>query len=358
MLYCINNLKKGHNTAGIKAPQDVFVICRKLGFKEIKFYEPTKRKSVISTRIGAIPTGINNWMRLCRMTKSGDWVLLQHPNENIVIGNHFIKHLRKKGIHFIALIHDLETLRKSLSGNENELKDRNNTADNVLLKMCDYVICHNAVMKDYLVRNGFDKDRVFELEIFDYLHNCELQTGRKKDAPIIIAGNLMEGKCGYLYKMTESGNVPFSLNLYGPNYVESKSINNINYFGSLPPDELPGKLEGSFGLVWDGTEIDRCAGNAGEYIKYNNPHKCSLFLASGIPVIIWKHAALAPFIEKNNLGITVESLNDIKEAVDRLNDTDYEQMLAQTLEISRKLRKGYYLRKVLNKIGILKRTKE
>ena len=33
------------------------------------------------------------------------------------------------------------------------------------------------------------------------------------------------------------------------------------------------KMEGSFGLVWDGTSKDTCIGGFGEYLKFNNPHK-------------------------------------------------------------------------------------
>ena len=352
MYYCMNNLKKGQNTAGIKAPKDVFEICSDCGFQEIKFFEPEKHKSVFLTRIGAVPTGIRNWMRLQNSTKSGDWVLIQHPNENIVVGNYYIKRLKKKGIHFIALIHDLETLRKSLSDIDAGLEKRNSTADNSILSMCDYIICHNSSMKQYLVQKGFEETKIFELGIFDYLYSNDVKTVRVKNSPVVIAGNLQKGKCDYLYKLMDFDSIPFAINLYGPNYSGGDK-KNIHYFGSFPPDDLPGKLEGSFGLVWDGTEIDRCAGNAGEYIKYNNPHKCSLFLASGLPVIIWKQAALASFIEENHLGITIDSLLEIQDRIDAITDSEYEQIVNNTKNISLKLRQGYYLRSVLKEMGIV-----
>ena len=64
MYYCINNLKKGQNTAGVKAPKDVFEICSRCGLGEIVFYDSEKYKSITLTRIGAIPTGISNWKRV------------------------------------------------------------------------------------------------------------------------------------------------------------------------------------------------------------------------------------------------------------------------------------------------------
>ena len=57
-------------------------------------------------------------------------------------------------------------------------------------------------------------------------------------------------------------------------------------FGSFLPDELPSALEGSFGLVWDGDSSKTCSGVFGEYLRYNNSHKASLYLASGFPIIV------------------------------------------------------------------------
>ena len=64
---------------------------------------------------------------------------------------------------------------------------------------------------------------------------------------------------------------------------------------------------------------ETCKGSFGEYLRINNPHKTSLYLASGIPVIIWSKAALAEFIEKNKCGITVDSLYEIADKL-KIND--------------------------------------
>ena len=61
-------------------------------------------------------------------------------------------------------------------------------------------------------------------------------------------------------------------------------LENETYFGSFLPDELPAALEGGFGLVWDGDSAETCSGVFGEYLRYNNSHKASLYLASGFPL--------------------------------------------------------------------------
>ena len=78
----------------------------------------------------------------------------------------------------------------------------------------------------------------------------------------------------------------------------------------------------------------------GEYLSFNNPHKTSLFLASGIPVIIWEKAALADFVRENHCGITVSSLDEIRQAVDSMTDEEYDGLCRRAEQIGRLLRSG------------------
>lgn len=342
MLYCISHFKKDRN-AGAKAPADISRIAKEIGAIEIPFQTSKMYKSVYLTRFLSISVGRQNWKNLIKTVEPGSWIIVQHPNENIYMANRYIDVCRKiKDCHFIALIHDLNSIRKSLMAGEDPLTRRNQLADDVLLKKFDYLICHNDSMKEYLVEHGFDGNRIIVLGIFDYLHDCELPQMRTKEKRVVIAGNLIKNKCEYLYKLMDMKQIPFTLDLFGSGFSLKETPNFVKYHGSCLPDELPGKLEGAFGLVWDGTEIDCCAGNAGEYIRYNNPHKCSLFLASNMPVIIWKEAALAKFVEENGVGISVDSLLDIGDAIDALSELDYRRMVDNTKKISALLRSGYY----------------
>lgn len=352
MLYCINNLKKGYNTAENKAPADVYEISKHIGMKGIVFYEPKKYNNKLITRALASVNSVKNWIRLYKRVKEKDVVLVQHPYEGARIANWFVNLCKKrKSIVFIGLIHDLGSIRGTISKEQNiKTKKRYRILDDVLLRNFDYVITHNDKMQKYLLHRGFDKNKMTTLEIFDYLHNCKLKNNRKKNKSIIIAGNLSPDKCGYLYNLMKKDQLPFNLELYGPNYQDSFQSNQIHYNGVCSPDEVPGVIDGSFGLVWDGNCIDKCAGNTGEYIMYNNPHKCSLFLASNIPVIIWEKAALADFVQKNGVGITVKSLTEIGDRIDELSNDEYLSILKNTIELGKRLRRGYYLKKAVEKL--------
>ena len=125
---------------------------------------------------------------------------------------------------------------------------------------------------------------------------------------------------------------------------------NITYHGAFPPDEINNQLYSGFGLVWDGSSIERCDGNTGEYLKYNNPHKLSLYLVSGIPVVIWKEAAEAKFVEEYGLGITVNSLDELGEKFASLSEEEYFEMVKRVAVVSERLKNGYYLTQAIKEI--------
>ena len=138
--------------------------------------------------------------------------------------------------------------------------------------------------------------------------------------------------------------------LFGPNFDESiNKSQNIHYNGSLPADEVPNALTTGFGLIWDGLTTETCSGDFGEYLKYNNPHKLSLYLSSGLPVIIWAKAAEAEFVKKYNLGFAVNSLNEIPAIFNTLTEDKYCNMANNVKDIASKLTSGYFTKKAITR---------
>ena len=246
----------------------------------------------------------------------------------------------KKNIKLIFLIHDLDSLRKMFPESEKEFKH----IDETMYKIADYIIAHNSLMKNYLVNQGIDDKKIYELGIFDYLAENNLAEKEIKYSKTInIAGNLDTNKCKYI-KGLNTLDKSVKVNLYGLNF--NKDILNsesISYKGAFPADEIPSKLNEGFGLVWDGDGIDGCTGNTGNYLRYNNPHKLSLYLVSGLPVVIWSEAAEAQFVKDNNVGIIVDSIDDFSKKFDELSEQQYYEMVENAKKISGKLRNGEYL---------------
>lgn len=346
MLYYIKISHRKRETAGFKAPDDVNQICDQMGMRPVEFpcfpihYSRLRKRLWLYT---AVPM---HWLKLLLRVKRGSIVFFQHPmyaNKLITPMVRLIRRLKK--CRFVALIHDLESLRKGIGGGVVDYKqDREEYSDTVLLDAFDRIICHNASMRAYMLERGFPAEKLIGLGIFDYL--CP-DNGRVPEltAPpqISVAGNLAPAKSGYVYDMDVSG---VGLNLYGI-YFDADAFHgkeNVRYNGAFHPDELPGALEGSFGLVWDGPVSSTCAGNTGEYLRYNNPHKTSLYLAANLPVIIWDQAALAPFILQNGLGITVSSLDQIGDAVRALAPEDYDRMRKNARAMGERIRGGSFFR--------------
>lgn len=332
-------------TAGFKAPEDVNQICQSMGMRPIDFPKFPNHYSKLRKRLWLYTVVPMNWIKVFFRVKKGDVVLFQHPMYANRLITPMVKGIRKlKGCCFVALIHDLESLRKGIGGVVSYKQDREEYSDTVMLDAFDRVICHNPSMREYMLRQGFADEKLITLEIFDYL--CP-DNGRKPElgdrADIAVAGNLAPTKSGYVYDMDVSS---IRLDLYGIHFQEDAfhGKENVRYNGAFHPDELPGKLEGSFGLVWDGPVSTTCAGNTGEYLKYNNPHKTSLYLAANLPVIIWEQAALASFVKEHGLGITVGSLSQIDAAVRSLSREEYDRMAKNAHAMGEKIRSGYFFR--------------
>lgn len=345
----INRVKT--NTAGSKAKDDIAEICKNEGYKRIVLPTFPENKSKIYKKMWLLFWCPINWLKILFRLPKNSIVLFQHPMYGNRYSNMFIPVIQKlKNVKFIAIIHDLESLRKGIEGIIQNNDKTNNIADNILLKHMNQVICHNEEMKKYLLEKGFLDKKLVTLGIFDYLTDEENNIQTSDENSVSIAGNLATGKSGYIYELIDNlKGTDIKLNLYGNNFDESMANENCVWHGSYPAEKLPGIISGKFGIVWDGPVTSECKGNTGEYLKYNNPHKTSLYLVSGMPVIIWKKAAMSKFVEKENIGITVSFLEQIKEVLDNLDETEYKIMKKNALEISEKLKEGFYFKEAFYK---------
>lgn len=337
-----NNVKN----AGNKARNDVEEIVKREGYQPLvlsvdNWYEMSTLKAQIH-KSKAFGQALDQ-------LKQGDELLIQFPMlHHSFFSTHHVKKVQKRGVKVHFIIHDLEALRYVKVDNILlKHKIRVQIQESGLLGAADGIIAHNPIMKSVLVDKGVEADKIVSLGIFDYLiPNFQEKAGLTKNLPIIVAGNLAQEKAGYLYSLPDAP----AYNLYGVGFDESRSLANETYFGSFLPDELPAALEGGFGLVWDGDSAETCSGVFGEYLRYNNSHKASLYLASGFPVVVWKESALAHFVLDKQCGLAVSSLSDLKENLDILSEEQYKEMLENAKQIGSRLRQGQYLRVALSKL--------
>ena len=337
----------GARNAGNKARNDVEEIVKREG------YQPLLLTVDDWYQMGTLKAQQHKAKALAQafsQLKSGDQLLIQFPMlHHSFFTTRLVRKIQRRGVQVYFIIHDLEALRyANLDTVPLKHKIRVHLQESSLLKIADGVIAHNPIMKSVLVEKGIPEHKLVSLEIFDYLiPNYQEKDGLSKDQPIIVAGNLAQEKAGYLYQLPARP----AYNLYGVGFDESRALANETYFGSFLPDELPAALEGGFGLVWDGDSAETCSGVFGEYLRYNNSHKASLYLASGFPLVVWKQSALSHFVLEKGCGIAVESLHDLKETIDNLSDADYQDLVDNAKRVGQEIRDGHYLKTALKHLS-------
>lgn len=336
---------KNIKNAGNKARNDVEEIVKQEGFSPLLLtVEDWYKMSTIKAQQHKSKALAQAFSRL----KPGDQLLIQFPMlHHSFFTTYLVKKLQARGVKVYFIIHDLEVLRYvNLDTVPLKHKIRVQLQESSLLKAADGLIAHNPIMKSVLVNKGISEQKIVSLGIFDYLiPDFQEKEELSKDQPIIVAGNLAQEKAGYLYSLPAEP----TYNLYGVGFDEKRALSNENYFGSFLPDELPTVLEGGFGLVWDGDSAETCSGVFGEYLRYNNSHKASLYLASGFPLVVWEESALSKFVIENHCGITVASLSELIEKLKKLSEEEYQNLVQCAQTIGKNIRSGFYLKSALER---------
>lgn len=309
------------NTAASKPVQDITDILEKHGFKKVSYNHTSSKLRKVFIEPG-------NWKRQLRKITSTNFIF-QYPVYSHFMMRIMIKDLKKRtDIYKIAIIHDLPSLRFD------QYNSRKVKREIRLLNQFNCLIVHNDNMKRWLSTSGI-KIPMVSLQIFDFLNPTEMDMNRNVSGPLVFAGNLK--KANFLSKL----NIKSRVILMGPNPSQHYP-QNVEYQGQYSSKELPSHLKGSFGLVWDGTSPDSGEGTLGQYTKYNNPHKVSLYLSSGLPVIVWEKAAIAQFVRANHLGLVVSSLSNLDADIKNCSEQNYELMLTNVRRIGQLLREGYF----------------
>lgn len=334
--YQIVEIAGNFNHAGSKATADIAQIASNIGFEEIKVRMRSQKDGTIGKIIRQIGYYID-WEECYKKVKNNSVVILQHPfHYNQITRVKTLKKLKnKKKVKYISVVHDVEELR-AFRYSEYYAEEFE-----VMLQLSDVIIVHNDVMKRWFISKGVNEDKLISLEIFDYLqeHVSSKEVGFEKS--ITIAGNLDTTKCAYIGQLGELKGI--KIHLYGPNFdTKMDQFDNVEYHGSFPVNEIPDRLKCGFGLVWDGNSIDGCKGQSGQYLRYNNPHKLSLYLSSGLPVVIWSKAAEGDFVKRNNVGITVENLYELPHVLDNMTEEKYRELAKNAFSLGKNLRIGKY----------------
>lgn len=254
-------------------------------------------------------------------------IIFQHP---LYAGIHralvrYVAALRK--VSFLCIILDIDGLR---DGDPSLLNQ-----ELALFKRMDYLVVHNNKMAAWLRARGVEKPSA-NLQFFDFLARA-VEIPRTKSPVVAYAGNL--DRAGFVKKLGQVSGALFYI--YGePAPLQEYYSSNTVYKGAFDPYELADQMEGSFGLVWNGEEIDRLKGDYDKYLELISPHKLSQYIVAGLPVIVPEQAAVAELVRQLNIGFTVRSLSEIPGKIASLSEEAYQHYCRNCQQVAQRIMSG------------------
>lgn len=241
----------------------------------------------------------------------------------------------QRGASTVAFVHDIEGLKSALPNWQLVAQECNT------LKRFTHVLSLNPTITQVLQDHGIQA--LASLDLWDY--RCEASPPVPRGPyrfRVVFAGNLSAEKSGFINQMGDLGGCDFEL--YGNELPPDTIVApNTHYLGSFQPDAPPFAGNGRLGLVWDGPELTTCSGDFGAYLAYNTPHKTSMYLAKGLPVVVWRGAAVAAVIAEHDAGILIDSLHELPGVLKTLTQERYAELQAQATTLGEKIRSGYFI---------------
>lgn len=275
--------------------------------------------------------------------KHGSVVFLQFPGQFFTgrLGFWLVNErlIQRKKLKLVTIVHDLNSQRFQetwKSGHLSSLEQR-------LFAMSSRLIVHCDEMRNFLSARGVSAAKMVTLGIFDYLNDDERAIAPSEAPEVAIAGNLTPTMCAFLPKLKEISDVRWCL--YGAGYdAKSTAGDNVTYGGCFTAEELPNQVKARYGLAWYGDSVDEVTGPIGKYLSIIFVHKLSFYITIGLPVIVWRKSAMAPFVERMGIGLVVDNLRELGEKIRAVSAADYTRMRETELALSKTLREGQHMR--------------
>lgn len=272
---------------------------------------------------------------------SGSLVIFLHP-QYATMNKTLVQLLgKRKSIKRVAVIGDINGLRH---GNREILQQ-----ELAQFAGYDHLIVHNNKMKKWMGEQ-IPSSHFSVLHFFDFLTE-QKKTPALQNNSVAYAGNLAESP--FLERLNEllPNNESVIFKVYGqPCSPRMQEQRNLEYMGVSEPYGLPAKLEGAYGLIWDGNGLEAAEDHIADYLNYISPHKASLYLLSGIPLIVGRDAGIAALVEEHGIGILLDNLHDIGQALRAVSAEDYSAMSANCRQLAKHLASGSCLREALHEM--------
>jgi len=256
----------------------------------------------------------------------------------------------------VLFIHDIKSLQSAVfTGRSGELSSLQwRRREERLFSSATHLIVHSPEMEE-AVRSGYrcKHQPIVHLRLFDYLCTDPPPAADRAIAPttrVAFCGNmhgstLWSELCERLPRRDD-----LSYQIYGdvPSLLAPAPRADMQCQGHVEADALPQRLlawRTDFGLCWWASRV-----LSSGYLELVAPHKASCYLAAGVPLIAPHHSYLGRLIRAEGIGITIESLEDLDSAIQRIGDANRRRMQLNVLSFATRVRTGYFTQNSLKDI--------
>lgn len=323
--YVTHTIEPWMPLGALKAKQDIIDIALTQHWQVLPLARYNDSRDTISQR----QNNINLW---CDALRENDTVVHQFPTYmSAAFEQQFIATLNQRRVHSVVLIHDIEPLRLT----------KQQPWEFDLLNAYDLVVVHSQAMADILAHNGVVSDMIIHA-FFDYL--APTPSIATYSHQINFAGTFQKSP----WLQTYNGQLPITL--FGAKPRKWQHIDwpeHVHFQGNLDPIAIVAAFQSGFGLLWDS---DFEGKTYQTYTRYNAPHKASLYLHAGLPLIAWSQSAIGQIIQKHHLGITVDNLSQLDQ-VATISKDDYYDFQKHMSPFQLRLQNGDYTKNTLQKIN-------
>ena len=251
---------------------------------------------------------------------------------------------------FLWLLRQRRQTLLCVVGDIDGLKDDDHTQlkrDIHFFRRQTHVLAHNAAMERWLRSIGC-RAKVEHIEFFPYLVPPVHRTGLPGNE-VVFAGNLSKSR--FLLQLKENNWKGIDFRLYGDGLpVQDTLPSHLHWKGRFPPEEMPSRVEGHFGLLWDGDDCEQPAGPIGQYMAYISHHKLSLYILAGLPILAPKMAGSAELINREGVGILLDSMADIETIIRHISEERYQEMQKRLHTLAQSLSDGSLFLQALQRL--------
>jgi hypothetical protein len=281
----------------------------------------------------------------------GDIVVSQFPSDyKAEMYSYYLSAIHERGAVAGVMVHDVP----------NWLSDgwRDGDFPEKFVQEFDFMITHTKGFGEAFRERGYHKP-IFYNVFFDYINTAPLNKMAFKKQ-VFSAGNTV--KSYNLTRWTNETQLIIYDNIFDSIGKEDDLIkevlasfeeHGVDYCGQREPDQLSQEFDGGFGiLTYEDLKYPGWYDKySKEYARINSPLKLSLYLSSGLPVIVDDYTPSADFIERYALGFKISDITEIDEKLSSFSEADYQRMADNVAKFAQLLRTGYFTKRVLSEVA-------